>query len=306
MAKKVKKRELGKGIAALLSGMDNKPIEEDIEVEIVHELSSSVAMIPIDQIEVNPWQPRSEFEKEALNELAESIKIHGLIQPITVRRLQANAYQLISGERRMRASKLAGITQVPAYIRIANDQEMLEMALVENIQRADLNAMEVAFTYQRLKEECKLTDDQLAGRVAKKRSSVTNYLRLLKLPPEIQQALKMQEISMGHARALVGVENILLQNELFKKVVEEKLSVRATEYLIAGYQNPKKKPFGKSSPAGANLASEYRDIQDNLCKLLDTKVQLKRKNSGKGQVVINFNSDDDLNRLLELLEKDGF
>ncbi len=306
MAKKVKKKELGKGIAALLSKMDNAPVAESPSEEVVQELSSFIAMIPVDSVEVNPWQPRSEFDQTALKELSESIKVHGLIQPITVRRLGKNDYQLISGERRLRGAKQAGIAKVPAYIRIANDQEMLEMALVENIQRSDLNAMEVAFTYQRLKEECQLTDQELAKRVAKKRSSVSNYLRLLKLPPDIQQALKAQQITMGHARALVGVDDLALQNVLFKKVVDENLSVRATEHLIAGYQNPKRKNSGKTGKSSPALSTAYREIQDNLCKALDAKVQLKKKGRGKGQIVINFSSDKDLNRLLEMLEGDGF
>jgi ParB family chromosome partitioning protein len=202
MAKKVKKKELGLGIRALLSNLDEGEATPEEQKEVVKELSHTVAMIPVDQIEVNPFQPRVEFDEEALKELSSSIKVHGVIQPLTLRRLSDNAYQLISGERRLRASKLAGLQEVPAYVRLANDQEMLEMALVENIQRQDLNPIEVAITYQRLIDECSLTHQNLGGRVGKKRSTVSNFLRLLQLPPQIQQALKNKRISMGHAKAL--------------------------------------------------------------------------------------------------------
>ncbi len=302
--KKIKKRELGKGIAALLSNMDANPNPGPVQTEeVVKELSNNVAMIPLNMVEVNPWQPRKRFMESELNELTESIKVHGLIQPITVRRLSQNAYQLISGERRLRASKLAGLTEVPAYIRIANDQEMLEMALVENIQRADLNAMEVAFTYQRLIDECSLTHEQLSQRVAKNRTSVTNYLRLLKLPPQIQTAVKDKAITMGHARALAGVGELMLQLDLFKKVVENKLSVRATEELVKSYTTPRKASSSKGTTG--SLSEEYMRVQDDLSHMLETKVQLKRKSNGKGQIVIPFSSDKDLNRLLDLLENES-
>jgi len=301
--KKIKKRALGKGIAALLSNMDANPNPGPVETEeVVKELSNNVAMIATDMVEVNPWQPRKQFMETELNELTESIKVHGLIQPITVRRMSQNAYQLISGERRLRASKLAGLTEVPAYIRIANDQEMLEMALVENIQRADLNAMEVAFTYQRLIDECSLTHEQLSKRVSKNRTSVTNYLRLLKLAPQIQNSVKDRTITMGHARALAGISEISLQLDLFKKVVNNKLSVRATEELCKSYTTPRK---AAGSKAAGQLPDEYRRVEDALCNLLEAKVQLKRKSSGKGQIVINFGNDKDLNRLLDILENES-
>ncbi|HHS95808.1 MAG TPA: ParB/RepB/Spo0J family partition protein [Phaeodactylibacter sp.] len=308
MSKKIKKRDLGKGLGALLSNIntDLNSAASDEAQDITSEMNATgVAMIPVSAIGVNPWQPRSEFEQEALHQLCESIKIHGLIQPVTVRRLDANTYQLISGERRIRAAKLADLAEVPAYIRTANDQEMLEMALVENIQRADLNPLEVAITYRRLKDECNLGDAQLAERVAKKRSTITNYLRLLDLPPNIQNAIRSKEITLSHAKALAGLSDILAQTEAFKRVIEQRLSVRATEALVASYQNPKKKSTG-SAPADAHMSAAYREIQDNLCKWLDTKVNLKRKSNGKGQIVINFNDDGDLNRLLEYLEKDNF
>jgi ParB family chromosome partitioning protein len=300
MAKKVKKKELGMGIRALLANMEDADTPEQ-QQEVVKELSHHTAMIPIDQVEVNPYQPRVEFQQEALEELSESIKVHGLIQPITLRRLNNDQYQLISGERRLRASKLAGLTEVPAYIRLANDQEMLEMALVENIQRQDLNPIEVAITYQRLIDECALTHEDLGGRVGKKRSTVTNFLRLLQLPPSIQQALKDRHISMGHAKALRSVDDLAVQLSLYNEVVTKALSVRATEELVRGFQQPKASEPRKAPP---RLADAYQNVQDSLCSFLGTKVQLKPSKNGKGQLVINFNSDDDLNRLLDLIEKD--
>ncbi len=296
MAKKVKKKELGMGIRALLANAEAAPEKQE---EVVRELSHTVAMIPVSEIEVNPFQPRKEFDEEALQELADSIKVHGLIQPITVRRLSEHSYQLISGERRLRAARLAGLDEVPAYIRLANDQEMLEMALVENIQREDLNAIEVAITYQRLIDECKLTHEALSARVGKKRSTVTNFLRLLRLPPEIQKAVKERQISMGHARALAGIEDLPLQLVIFRQVIEKGLSVRATEDLIRKHSEasaPKKK-------AGAELPEAYKRVQDQLSRALGAKVQLKRNKQGKGQIVIPFVNDDDLNRLLELLDR---
>ena len=239
MAKKIikKKEKLGMGIRALLNNIDESGPEQ--QEQAVKELSNTVATISITEISVNPNQPRVDFDEEALQELSESIQTHGLIQPVTVRRLSPNEYQLISGERRWRASQLAGLEAIPAYIRLANDQEMLEMALVENIQRENLNAIEVAITYQRLKEECKLTDEKLAGRVGKKRSTITNHIRLLKLPPDIQKAIKAREISMGHARALAGVDEYALRDSLFRQTVKDGLSVRALERLISSYNAPK-------------------------------------------------------------------
>ncbi len=296
MAKKVRKKDLGLGIRALLADADTAPEKQK---EVVRELSHTVAMIPLSQIEVNPFQPRKEFDEEALQELANSIKVHGLIQPLTVRRLSEDSYQLISGERRLRAARLAGLEEVPAYIRLANDQEMLEMALVENIQREDLNAIEVAITFQRLIDECQLTHEALSERVGKKRSTVTNFLRLLRLPPEIQKAVKERHISMGHARALAGIENLALQLVVFRQVIEQGLSVRATEMLIRKYNTPAATPKKTSS----DLPDIYRRVQDQLSKSLGAKVQLKRTKQGKGQIVIPFANDEDLNRLLELLDR---
>lgn len=297
MAKKVNKKDLGKGIKALLSNMDEE-VQKDQE-KVVKELAHTVAMIPVGEIEVNPFQPRNEFDEEALEELADSIKVHGLIQPITVRRLSATEYQLISGERRLRASKMAGLEEIPAYIRIANDQEMLEMALVENIQREELNAIEIAITYQRLKEECNLTDEKLAGRVGKKRSTVTNHLRLLKLPPDIQEAIKNQQISMGHARALAGIDDYALRSHFFQETINLNLSVRALERLIRSYSEPK--PSKKNK---AELPDDYRNVQQNFRQFFGTRrLKLKLKEEGKGQIVIPFNSVKELNELLDRIEE---
>jgi ParB family transcriptional regulator, chromosome partitioning protein len=299
MAKKVKKRELGLGIRALLTNIDEQPPEQQIQT--VKELTHTVAILSPGEIEVNPFQPRKEFDVEALGELAESLKTHGLIQPLTVRRLAPNQYQLISGERRLRAAKIAGLTDVPAYIRLANDQEMIEMALVENIQREDLNAIEVAITYQRLIDECSLTHENLSERVGKKRSTVTNFLRLLKLTPGIQKGLKEGMLSMGHARALLGVEDIAMQLSLYKLIVDKDLSVRATEALVRSYKEPPTAP----PPAKQPLPPDYLTVQDNLRSFLGTKVELKRKPNGTGQINIPFTSDDELNRILDLLEREG-
>lgn len=295
MAKKVKKKELGMGIRALLSNMDEE-VEKDQE-RVVKELSQHVAMIPVSEVEVNPFQPRNDFDEEALKELADSIKVHGLIQPITVRRMSPNEYQLISGERRLRASKMAGLEELPAYIRIANDQQMLEMALVENIQREQLNAIEIAITYQRLKEECSLTDKTLAERVGKKRSTITNHLRLLTLPPDIQESVKNQELSMGHARALAGVDDYALRKHFFDQTLSKNLSVRALEKMIQAYKTPKPKAAKESLP------DDYKNVQQNFRSFFGSKrVQLKLKGEGKGQIVIPFGSVEELNQLIDRIE----
>lgn len=304
MAKKVKNRRtstkqqkerLSKGLNALF--LSNEPPTE----ENVKALTGTVAMIPIGQIEVNPFQPRKEFDQDALNELSESLKIHGLIQPITVRRLNDEAFQLISGERRFRASKIAGLEEIPAYIRLADDQEMIEMALVENIQRENLNSIEVAIAYQRLIDEIEdITHENVAERVGKKRSTVSNYLRLLKLPPNIQKGLKEKEISMGHARALIGIEDLATQNLIFKEVKEKGLSVRATEALVNSYKEPKIKSAPSPAPG---LSSDYQAVENNLRSYLGSKVNLKVKPNGKGHITIPFSSTKDLNRLLDLIEE---
>ncbi|MEM6964131.1 MAG: ParB/RepB/Spo0J family partition protein [Bacteroidota bacterium] len=258
------------------------------------------ADVPIHQIERNPDQPRNYFDENELKELGKSIKIHGLIQPITVRRLAEGQYQLISGERRLRASKEVGLKEIPAYIRVANDAEMMEMALVENIHRADLNPIEIAITYSRLKKEFNMTDAQLAERVESSRSSVTNFMRLLELPTEIQLGLKERKISMGHGRALLGVDDHAGRIALYNSVIEEGLSVRALENII---KKSKESQAPKQAPK-SKLPHEYFDIQDRLTKSWGSKVLLKRDpKTGEGSVSIPFMNDEDLNRLLDLIEE---
>lgn len=296
---KSKKKELGKGLRALLTNIENTNSPKE-KTELVKELNSSILEIPLANIEVNPFQPRTEFDPEELSELAQSIKIHGLIQAITVRSIGGDQYQLISGERRMRASKLAGLTTVPAFIRIADDQALLEMALIENIQRSNLNAIEVAISYQRLMVECDLTHESLSERVGKKRSTISNYVRLLKLPPQIQSSIKNNEISMGHARSLAGIDEVSLQLDIFKEVIAKNLSVRALETLIKTYNSPAPVVVPKVSK---ELPAEVKKVQDNLSSNLGTSVKIKRSDSGSGEISIKFGSDREFNNILAILEK---
>lgn len=291
------KLELGKGIRALLDTIDNdKPVAK----ETVAALQQQSINIPISQIEANPYNPRVYFDESALNELVESIKIHGIIQPLTLRKVEQNRFQIISGERRWRASKLAGLNEVPAYIRTANDQAMIELALIENIQREDLNAIEIAITYKRLIDECNLTQEKLGERVGKERTTVTNYLRLLKLPPEIQKGIKEKLISMGHAKAIQSVEKIDIQLMLYKETIENELSVREVEEMARNL-SVNKKTNTKSKTPNSNLPTVYRDIQKQLQDKLSTKVVLKRSSKGTGKIIIDFYNDEDLERLLETL-----
>jgi len=296
------KSRKGLGVNRYFNNIDtDEPVEEK-KAKLVKKPSrnQTVAMLPLSVIEVNPFQPRNEFDEEALEELAASIKLHGLIQPITVRRMNAKSYQLISGERRLRASKIAKLKEIPAYIRTADDQAMHEMALIENIQREDLNAMEIAITYQRLIDECGIIHEELGDRVGKKRATITNYLRLLKLPPKVQDGIVKKDISMGHARALLSIEDSVVQLTAYKEVIENKLSVRETEELARKYSG---KTTEKKKAKSSKLADEYVDVQKNLQSYLGTKVTLKTNGKGKGQIVIPFISDKDLNRILELIEE---
>ncbi len=288
-----KKSSLGRGLGALI---DTTP--EKIEAE---EKVKSVNEIRISDIEANPFQPRSDFDEEALQELAASIKQLGIIQPVTVRDLADGKYQLITGERRLRAATLAGLEFIPAFVRTANDQGMLEMALVENIQREDLNAIEVAISYQRLTDECRLTQEELSERVGKKRSTITNYLRLLRLPPEIQLGIREQKMSMGHARALINVEDKQAQLKIFHKVVNSELSVRATEDMVRKLTAPK--PEETASEEKDSLPREYADLQNHLSRFFETPIEFKRSNKGAGKIVIPFNSDEDLERIVGILDK---
>ena len=284
-----KKNALGKGLSALLenSKTDITSTADNTKDEVV----GSISRISINHITPNPFQPRLDFEKEPLLELAESIKEHGIIQPITVRKIGRNEFQIISGERRFQAAKLALIDELPCFIRIADDQHMLEMAIVENIQRKDLNAMEIALSYQRLIDECNLSQDDLGKKVSKNRSTVANYLRLLKLPLEVQKALRDDKISMGHARALLALPTEKEMINTLEEILADNLSVRAVE-------NKRKESLQKSNSPVALTRYELR-MQNNIAYQLNSKVSIKKKNSGKGQIVISFNNQDDLNRILD-------
>jgi ParB family chromosome partitioning protein len=301
-AKKVTRDNLSAGLRAVFNADTlNEAIAADQEA-VVKELTHFTPMIPIDQIQPNPGQPRNQFDEDALDELASSIKVHGLIQPITVRLLEPNHYQIISGERRFRASQKAGLQEVPAYVRLANDTEMLEMALIENIQRQDLNSIEVALTYARLKDECKLTDAELSSRMGKDRSTITNYLRLLKLPEPIQKALRDREISFGHGRALASLDDYVKSKGFFDLAMVNHLSVRALENLIAA----EKKPVNKESNKETKIPEEYVGVQNRFREFFGVgKVQLKVNDEGKGQIVIPFANTKDLNDLLDRLEENN-
>ena len=294
-----KKTGLGRGLSALL---DDTEVVQNARQQISNESSSlgTISHVQISQVEVNPFQPRTDFEPESLRELAESIKLQGLIQPITVRRSAQNTFQLISGERRLRASKLAGLTEVPAYVRMANDQQMLEMALIENIQRENLNAIEVALSFHRMIEECNLKQEELGGRVSKSRSTVTNYLRLLKLPPVIQASIRDNQISMGHARALISVEDVDKQLYIHQEILKNGLSVRKVEELVRELQKTGNKVKSLQKPK--LISFQFQKIEDDLASKFGTRVRLKVQDKGTGAIEIPFMSEDDLNRILEMLD----
>ena len=298
-----KRNALGKGLSALLNdspsvNQNKTTIQQGSSVSETNSLGS-ISEVKISEVEVNPFQPRTEFDDQALADLSASIKLQGLIQPITVRRINSHSYQLISGERRLRASKLAGLTQIPAYIRSANDQQMLEMALIENIQREDLNAIEVALSFQRMIDELKLKQEELGDRVSKNRSTVTNYLRLLKLPPSIQISLRDAEISMGHAKALLAVEDPATQLYIHQQIIRQGLSVRKVEELVRDLQHAPNKREGKQPET---LTFQMQKIQDDLASKFSTRVKLKVNTQGNGSIEIPFLSEDDLGRILEMLD----
>lgn len=300
-----RKTGLGKGLSALLQS-EEMPITKGVSKgasqpnESTNTAAGSINFVQASQVAVNPFQPRADFDEQALQELSESIKTQGLIQPITVRQVGKNEYQLISGERRLRAAKLAGIEEIPAYVRTANDQQMLEMALIENIQRENLNAIEVALSFQRMIEECNLKQEELGERVSKNRSTVTNYLRLLKLPPAIQAGIRDGHITMGHARALINVGEVEKQLYVYQEIIDKGLSVRMTEILVRSIQQQNKP---KKNPVGKQLNFQYQKIEDDLASRFSTRVKLNMKNSkGKGAIEIPFESEDDLSRILELLD----
>ena len=286
-----KHRGLGRGLDAILQSPETDITSADISGNYV---AGAIAQIEIDKIETNPFQPRTDFDESALNELAESIKNQGVIQPVTVRKMGYDKYQLISGERRLRASKLAGLKTIPVFIRVANDEQMLEMALIENIHRENLNAIEVAISYQRLLEECKLTQDKLSEKVGKDRSTVANFLRLLKLPAEIQIAIRDGYITMGHARALVNISDKSKQLIILKRIIDEDLSVRQVEMLVK--DKPAKKPK-------AIVPESYKVQADALSKALKMGVKVSRDSKGKGSLTINFKNDEEFERLLDFINK---
>jgi ParB family transcriptional regulator, chromosome partitioning protein len=295
-----KKKEIGKGISALLGNITEEVTTfKNVNIPaITKEVATTpIGTIAIDKIVVNPKQPRRDFDKDALQALSDSIKLHGIIQPITVIEVGDNQYQLISGERRWRASKLAGLTVIPAYIRSANNQAQIELALLENLQREDLNAIEIALSYQVLMDECTLTHEEVADRMHKSRTSVTNHLRLLKLPPTIQQAVRDGQLSMGHARSLLGIEHIEQQLYAFNETLSKELSVRQTEQLVNELKKDKKAKVS-SKIATKELPPAYKRIQDQMSSKLSTKVLMSRKANGAGSLNIDFYSDTDLERIM--------
>ncbi len=284
-----KKRALGKGLGELIPELKND--------------SAEIKEVILDDITPNPFQPRTSFDDDSLQELAASIRSIGIVQPITVRITERGHYEIIAGERRYRAAKMAGLKTIPAYIRDANDENILELALIENIQREDLNAIEVAISYRRLIDECNLTQDALGERIGKSRTNVTIYLRLLKLPAEIQLALRERKISMGHARALVGLEDEELQFMIFEQILKEGLSVRQVEEIVRRYVSPKEISLPEVVKMEIVHSKDYMELQNLLSERLGTKVELKRNTKGKGKIVISFMSDSDLERIMDLLDK---
>ena len=298
MAKALKKQVLGRGLSALLKDPENdiKSVNDKNADKVV----GNIIELEIEVIEINPFQPRSNFNEESLKELATSIKELGVIQPITVRKLDFNKYQLISGERRLRASTLVGLKTVPAYIRIANDNESLIMALVENIQRHDLDPIEIALSYQRLIDEIQLTQEQMSERVGKKRSTIANYLRLLKLDPIIQTGIRDGFISMGHGRAIINIENQDIQTDIYQKIVSQNLSVRDTEALVKNYQESLK-PKAKAKVNTTSFEIE-NNKKETFNTYFGTNVEVKIVGNGKGKITIPFHSEADFNRILKLIK----
>lgn len=298
MTKAIKKQALGRGLSALLKDPENdiKSAEDKNADKVV----GNIIELEIDAIEINPFQPRTNFNEESLQELATSIRELGVIQPITVRKLDFNKFQLISGERRLRASKLAGLTVVPAYIRLANDNESLVMALVENIQRHDLDPIEIALSYQRLIDEIQLTQEQMSDRVGKKRSTIANYLRLLKLDPIIQTGIRDGFISMGHGRAIINIEDHDIQADIYQKIVSQNLSVRETEALVKNYQDSLKPTPPKAAKGNAFTIDESE--KKAIGNYFGTKVDVKVAGNGKGKITIPFHSEEDFNRIIKLIK----
>ena len=292
-----KKEALGKGIRSLLQSIDAdlKTTTGTLKQDVV-EKTTSVIRIPIEQIEVNPRQPRQDFDETALQELSASIKMHGIIQPLTVSHVAPNRYRLIAGERRLRASKLAGLKELPVYIREVNDQQLLELALLENLQRQDLNAIEIGLSYKRLMDECSMTQEQVAERMGKERSTVTNYIRLLKLPPAIVVAVRNGSLSMGHARALINVDSVDKQLYVFHKILDDGLSVRQTENLVRTLY---KTGDAVKKTQKAALAPAFKKIEDNLASHYNTRVKMQHHKSGHGSISFEYYSIEELNAILD-------
>ena len=288
-----KKNALGRGLGALIEGVEKEILEKKVEANL---------QIAIESIDANPFQPRTRFDEQALEELASSIKQLGIVQPLTVRETGSGRFQLIAGERRLRAAKIAGLTHVPAFIRTADDQAMLELALVENIQREDLDAVEVAISYQRLIEECKLTQEMLSERVGKQRSTVANYLRLLKLPAEIQLGIKNKQLTMGHARTLVNIEDPKKQIKVYYKIIDDELSVRGAEELVRVLQTENHKDPSKVEKK-KRLNEDFTQLSNHLEKLFSSKVNFRINEKGRGKIVIQFDSPEDMERILGVLDR---
>ena len=298
---KQNKETLGKGIRSLLQSIDSdlKTTSGTLKSSVV-EAATNILRIPVENIIPNPKNPRHDYNETSLQELASSLKQFDIVQPLTVSKIADGKYQLVAGERRLRAAKMAGLKDVPAYVRQSNDRELLELALLENLQREDLNAIEIGLSYKRMMDELNYTQEQVAERMGKERSTVTNYIRLLKLPPDIQIAVRNGELSMGHARALINIDTIDKQLYLFSEIKSKQLSVRQTEELVRKlYRN--NAPAVKSSPK-ANLNDAYKRIEDNLASYFSTKVVLKHNSNGKGNITIEYYSPEELNKILELLQ----
>jgi ParB family transcriptional regulator, chromosome partitioning protein len=288
-----KKNALGRGLGALIDGVEKEVLEKKVEPNMD---------ISLDSIDANPFQPRTHFDEQALEELAGSIKKLGIVQPLTVRETGNGRYQLIAGERRLRAARLAGLTHVPAYIRTADDQAMLELALVENIQREDLDAIEVAISFQRLIEECRLTQEQLSDRVGKQRSTIANYLRLLRLPAEIQLGIRNKHVMMGHARTLVNIENPKTQMDVYYNIVDGDLSVRQVEELVRTLQSEKIKDPAKSERK-KKLNEDFIQLSEHLNRIFSTKINFRINEQGKGKIVIPFENPEEMERILGLFDR---
>jgi ParB family chromosome partitioning protein len=288
-----KKNALGRGLGALIEGVEKEVLERKVEANLD---------VAVDSIDANPFQPRSSFDQQALEELAASIRKLGIVQPLTVRESAGGRYQLIAGERRLRAARLAGLTHVPAYVRTADDQAMLELALVENIQREDLDAVEVAISFQRLIEECRLTQEQLSERVGKQRSTVANYLRLLRLPAEIQLGIRNKQLMMGHARTLVNIDDQKKQIGVYYKIIEGELSVRQAEDLVRQLQSEKAKDPAKAERK-KKLNNDFTELSEHLARLFSSRVSFRINEQGKGKIVIPFENSEEMERILGVIDR---